>query len=224
MVDFLSGIRKGTPSVLLDEYKDGKSSNRFVDGAGKSAVANSQVSPSPATPPATTPFAVIVDSSSSDTAPKVKVFFNSYLWRNFSQIVTIGGLNTALTPQRGWPIFLQIDLTAPSSTPAISSASIKCGQQAVLDAEWVARPNPIILAQSGNSVYHRRYCEIIADVVDPKDERPGLVVGAGVDAVKIIQHLRTNLLATIWALDGLGCLVPVQHNLALPPPPPPPTN
>tara|TARA_R110000868_G_scaffold64854_5_gene194637 strand:+ start:18012 stop:18866 length:855 start_codon:yes stop_codon:yes gene_type:complete len=157
------------------------------------------------------PFQVLILSNPADaTQQMVGVYYYSDLWKNLSGKQTITGLLSAspawgdgglfACPEVGDLIWLSIGVTSKDDITA-DAAAIEHG------SPWDGHPNPIILTTEDGITYQTDYNQIIAECVATTDPRPGITVGTGVDAVKIVQHLKTSLICSQWVVDGRVCLV-----------------
>ena len=216
MIEHLRGIRQSAPSLVFEERTTGKGiGSGRVYGSGKTPASNSQ-DPQRAFIPFNHPFEVIVAEDSTDTEPRVKVYFGSHLWHWVAQYGSsapttslvefpISGLDTSIPVSVGGMIWLRITVSgrnviAPSAAEIMHEVTSGAG-------DWGSYPSPFQLDTDSGPPYHRYYHQLIANCVEASDPRQGLVVGN----VKILQRLNQNLLCTQRVSNGLLCLVPEFH-------------
>ena len=126
---------------------------------------------------------------------KAKVSAGKF-YKSFTEEVTVGGLNTEFSVASGDKIWLSITVTnAAPVTATIEHGSNYTG--------------PLVLSGENQTKFNY----LIAEIVAVSDPREGTLSGSGNGSVKIVQHLRSSLLATQWAINGKVCMVPEQFAL-----------
>ena len=154
----------------------------------------------------TLPFAVIAPNSPSDAQVLVQVYGFSSLFTSIKveDDFNIDNLGTDFPIAVGDKIVLLIEL---DNTVSVTSATIAHGAPG--STLWDEYPDPIsINTDDPDNPYQDYYNQLIAECVDPTDERPGTVFSVGGTSIKVVQCLNTNLIAALWNVDGMLCLVP----------------
>lgn len=159
------------------------------------------------------PFKVSAEASTTDsqgnTTQQVSVDSNSDFWKDMGNKYAITGLDAPFSVSVGDLIWLHIGIQDKDNIVP-DEASIEHGPNA-----WDGHPCPITYGTDDSTGinYQETYEKIIAEVVAVSDPRDGLIVGDGASAVKILQHLKSSLMCTVWAIDGIACLVPEEMSL-----------
>ena len=153
-----------------------------------------------------------VHDESDEDGTKISVDANSDLWKYFGVKQAITGLGSPIDGVTvGDLIYIVIEMNSRDDvTP--KTAEIRC------DAPWEEHPNPhgMNTDDPDKGPWQQYYNQLIAEVVsaDPAvDPRDGMVIGPSGKRVKIIQHLKTSLLCTQWAVNGIVCMVPEEKNI-----------
>jgi hypothetical protein len=205
MVEFLRGLRATKQSDLRFERSTGEASGSVtVDGAGKSPRTVIQSPPGGGGSPAPWHPYQINDETGTTGGPQVSVDGNSDLWATFDTNQAISGLDTPFGVAVGDLIWLNIGIDSATNVVP-DNATIAHG------AAWNGHSNPIILDTSDPSnPYQTDYNKIIAEVVATTDPREGKVIGPAGNQVKIIQHLKSSLICTIWVYSGAAVCIPEE--------------